>query len=139
MQHGGAQAFTDRLDEIISGLEGVEEMRAEKTRLLYIHSKLGHALDELLVRPEQGQIAGQRFMKSMATALGYALLCEEAQHELEAYNDMSKQLIAGAYYDEHYGDGLKPSLEKSALHKHFNAVAQDLPISPAAQPPKPKI
>ena len=31
LQHGGAQAFTDRLDEIISGLEGVEAMALHKT------------------------------------------------------------------------------------------------------------
>lgn len=136
LRKGGADAFTARLDDIIGKLP-VDDMGWEKSRLIYLRDKLGEGLRELMICPEKDQLAGQRFMKDMATALSYALLCEEAACEIHAYNDMSKQLVARAFYEDHYRHEIKPSLSKSDLHRHFTAAVQDLPIPARNAPPPP--
>jgi len=143
LRGGGDKAFIQRLDKIAKELP--QEMSWEKSRLTYIRDKMDSALKHLMLCPERDGIAGQRYMKDMARALTYALLCEEAGHEIRLHNDISKQLVAKDFYDEHYRTEIKPSLNRSELHRHFNAVAQGLPIparpeaeNEADAPPAPK-
>lgn len=139
LRHGGAEAFISRLGNIAAGLD-TPPLAREKTRLLHIRNRIQAGLTSLLPRPEKDGLAGQRFLKDMAKALTYALLCEEAGHEIRAHNDCSKQLVARAFYEENYRTQIKPSLQKSALHRHFTQIARNLPIPPPPQktPPPPR-
>ncbi len=127
LRGGGDKAFLQRLDEIIRALPQ-QDMSWEKNRLEYLRDKMDSALRELVLCPEKDALAGPRFLKDMSTALTYALLCEEASHELRNDNDKTKQLAARGFYEEHYRLEFRPALSKSDLHRHFNEVARGLPV-----------
>lgn len=135
LRSGGDKAFLQRLDSIIETLP--RDMGWEKGRLGYLRGRMDASLKDLSATRESA-LAGPRLLHDLSQALTYALLCEEAAHEIRVHNDVSKQLVARSFYDEHYRTDPRTAFGKCDLHRHFNEVAQGVPVPARKEPAAPQ-
>ena len=128
LANGGKEALFERLQEILNVVPD-HGMSLERNRLKELRDNLLQALDKNFEPGKKPSSVGVKLMRQVSDVLSYALLCEEAAHELSLYKDISKQLIARTYYDQYLSSRDKFSFEPSPLHKYFNQIASREPIS----------
>jgi len=119
-QASGDRLFLDRLAGIEEGLPAA--MTTEKTRLEALHDKMGEAFATLRADPAKSEFVADDFLHSMADALSYALLCEEAAWELTHHDDQTKWLMADHYYRTVLVRESAPSFAPTRLQEHVGDV-----------------
>ena len=138
LHRGGAAAFMQRLGEITDDV-AVAGMETEARHLADLQDKVGYSLQRLAASPDSAVTAGLRFLQDMSAILTYGLLCEEAAAERALCNDMTKQLVAGRFYDRHCRHYEGTSLVQDPLQEHFDAVScgRIIPVVPPGSLPRP--
>lgn len=124
MEDSGAQSYLDRLDSVITALPS--SMQTEAKRLQKIRDNIAHDLTKLAGAPGKAVAVADEFLEKMATGLSYALLCEEAAHEVAQHNDKTKLLISDHFYKQQ--SWRRVDFNGHKLQRHFNEIAQDQAI-----------
>jgi acyl-CoA dehydrogenase len=128
---GGGQLFLARLQQTHDALPA--ERAQERAALAALRGTIGQGLAALAQKPGAAELVADEFLHKMADALAYTLLVEDAAFSLAHERDAAPLLTARHFESLRFGSRLAaPSFEKSALHRHFNAVAAGAKIAPEA-------
>ncbi len=138
IKQGGAEAFSARMKEIAGSLPA--SMSGERKNIEHLAAKAASIFR--IAKAANGLPAAQapRVMEGLSKILTYALLCDEAAHELDLYQDQSKLFTAQTYYQNNDLAQLQMRKLNSPLQNEFPRMAtgEVMPIAaPTKSTPKP--